>query len=287
MQKRAFSLIELSIVVIIISVLIAGIFMGSGLIKNARLSNARSHTAKSVILDTQGLISWYETTTKNSFNPGQTFDEKQLTSWLSIAPGATVGLTNKNKLTRVATSDVVYVENGINNLPSIQFTGTSSNNFKLEKFYQGSSAQNTIFFVFRPENISLKTIIDSYSGTYSVTIKDADEVTLNAGSSVDTNTITDAANFTASQNYIMAVYFDGNSSRVYINDAITVIGNSNLNVGSNELTGLTIGSNASNSNNFNGLISEVIIFNRVIKLQERKDIMNYLSTKYKISVSGL
>jgi len=261
--------------------------MGSGLIKNARVSNARSHTAKSVVRDMSGLISWYETTNKNSFEPGQTFDEKQLTRWYSIAPGSKIGLTNKNQLTKGATASVIYLENGINNLPAIEFNGSTDNSFELSNFYQGSSAQNTIFFVFRPTSLSNETLMDGVSSSYSVTIKDSNEVTLSTGTAVSTGTATNAANFIASEDYVMAVYFDGNSSRVYINDATTVIGNNNLSVGSGELIGLKIGTDTSDLNSFNGLISEVIIFNRVLKLQERKDVMSYLSTKYKISVSGL
>jgi hypothetical protein len=64
-------------------------------------------------------------------------------------------------------------------------------------------------------------------------------------------------------------------------------GNANLSPGSNALTGLTIGMDKSGSNGFNGYISEIIIYDRQLKLQERKDVMSYLAKKYRITVANL
>lgn len=285
MKKRAFSLVELSVVVVVVTILIAGIFMGSGLVKNARLSNARSHTAKSVVRDTKGLVAWYETTIKDSFNPGESYDNAQISEWRDISPSSKIGLTNQNVLTKTASSAVKYLETGINDIPSIEFDGTEE--IDLSSFYQGNSAQKTIFLVFRPYSVSTQTLLDSDSGTTSIAIADSDQVTLNAGSAATTATGTYPASFSVSDDYIMSVYFDGSNSRVYLNEATNKVGDANLSPGSGELTGLTVGNSSGGSSGFSGLISEIIIFNRVLKEQERKDIMNYLSTKYQISVSGL
>ncbi|MBL6664395.1 MAG: prepilin-type N-terminal cleavage/methylation domain-containing protein [Rickettsiales bacterium] len=285
MKKSAFSLVELSVVVVIVTILVAGIFMGGGLVKNARLSNARSHTAKSVVKDMPGLVAWYETTIKDSFNPGETFDNAQITQWRDISPSSKIGLTNQNVLTKLASSAVIYVESGINDIPSIEFDGTAG--IDLSAFYQGNSAQQTIFLVFSPSTITTQTLIDADSGTHSIAMQSSNQITLNAGNSATTSTGTYPASFTASDNYIMAVYFDGSNSRVYLNHATNKVGNGNIIPGSSEMTGLTVGSTSAGSSVYTGLISEIIIFNRVIKIQERKDIMSYLSTKYKISVTGL
>jgi prepilin-type N-terminal cleavage/methylation domain-containing protein len=294
MQKRAFSLVELSVVVVIVTVLVAGIFMGAGLVQNARLSNAKAHTAKSVVRDIQGLVAWYETSTKDSFSPGETYDSAQISEWRDIAPSSKIGLNNENVLLVSSPSaNVIFVETGINSIPSIEFSGTVDSNSKLalSAFYQGSSAQKTIFMVFKPLGTltSSETILDSIStgNDHSIAIKDTNEVTLNAGSSVSTATVTNPASFSTSSDYVMATYFDGSSSRVYLNDAENEVGGGNISPGSNELTGLTVGSDKDATADFNGQISEIIIFNRALKIQERKDIMSYLSTKYSISVSGL
>ena len=288
MKKSAFSLVELSVVVVIVSILVAGIFMGSGLVNNARLSNAKAHTAKSVVRDIDGLVTWYETTTKESFNPGETYDGAEISEWRDIAPSSKTGLTNHNILSAsTASANITYADTGINDIPSIAFTGSS--NLTLANFYQGTSVQKTIFLVFRPLSLSApQTLLDSISGnSSSISIKDSDEITLNAGSTAQTSIATNPASFSIAEDYIMAIYFDSGNSRAYLNDSANEVGGGNINPGSNELVGLTIGTNNSSSSGFNGLISEIIIFNRTLKEQERKDIMSYLATKYKITVLGL
>ena len=49
LKQKAFSLIELAIVLLIIGVIIAGIFAGNFLIKKARISTARTLTNSSAV----------------------------------------------------------------------------------------------------------------------------------------------------------------------------------------------------------------------------------------------
>ena len=73
----------------------------------------------------------------------------------------------------------------------------------------------------------------------------------------------------------------------YVNDAENISGATAANSGSNSLNGITIGNNKNNNAGFGGLISEIIIYNRPLKLNERKDVMRYLAKKYKINVNGI
>jgi hypothetical protein len=59
------------------------------------------------------------------------------------------------------------------------------------------------------------------------------------------------------------------------------------NPGISTMDGLTIGTDRVGSYPFTGLVSEVIIYNRPLETQERKDVMNYLSQKYGIAVNGI
>ncbi len=288
-MKKAFTLTELSIVVLIIGVLITGITQGSSMIKTSRLANARSITSRSPALEINGLIAWYEPTLKSSFKDSESIEGSQTTEWRDNSPGSII--LAKNKLTRSAGSAVIYEESGINNLPTLLFSGAGSANVTLANFYQGSSSQNTIFIVFRPlfaTSSTAKILFDSSSSnsTSSIGIKNT-SVNLNAGTSVDTATATNSASFANGNDYVVAAYFNSSSSQVFVNNATTRAGNGAINPNSNQLGGLTIGTDKSGNNGFNGYISEIIIYNRPLKLQERKDIMSYLSKKYKISVTGL
>ena len=57
--------------------------------------------------------------------------------------------------------------------------------------------------------------------------------------------------------------------------------------GPNQLAGMTLGTNKADGNGFCGYISEVAVFNRVIKVAERKEIFTYFSKKYKIDITGV
>lgn len=279
--KRAFSLIELSIVLVVIGVLIVGIIGGSAMIRSATINGARSFTAKSVVPTISGLVAWYETSLNSSLQKTEAYDGSQISTWYDISPNSAI--SQKNTLTTTASANVLYLDDGINSVPSINFSG--SGNLTLSSFYQGSLAQSTIFLVIQPvmflSTNTTPTLLDSYSSgsTSSIAIS-ATTAGLNAGSSVTSSTT-----FTMGNNYIVTAYFNGSSSKIHVNDASTSLGT--ISPGTNSLTGLTLGSDKSGGTGFSGLVSEVIIYNRPLQIQERRDVSKYLSYKYKISVTGI
>jgi len=286
---KAFSLVEMAIVVIIISILITGIIKGSGLIRSSRLTNARSYTVKSVVPEAKGLVAWYETSMIDSFSSADAVDEAEISSWFDLNPASNIGLTKKNTLTKTASAGVKYTINGINDIPSVVFSGGES--ISLSGFFQGSSVQNTILIVFRPTtspSSSAQILVDSHSSgsNSSIGIKN-DAISANAGLSIDTATSSNPASLAVDTDYVLCAYMNGSSSQFYLNDATNRVGDSLINIGVNPLTGLTIGAGRTGSSPFTGMISEVIIYNSVLELQSRKDIMAYLGKKYKISVSGI
>ena len=69
--------------------------------------------------------------------------------------------------------------------------------------------------------------------------------------------------------------FAGANSYYKINNGTLTI----LNLGINTTSGLTVG-----GANFVGKISEIIVFNRMLKESEMTEIFNYLGKKYKVQV---
>lgn len=288
-KKTAFSLLELSVVVVIIGILVAGIVQSGNMIRVSRLNTARSITAISPVTNISGLIAWYETSSMSSFLKGEAYDSTNLSTWYDISPNSVI--SSKNTLTKTAGSNTIYQSSGINKIPSIKFNGTSSSSFTLSSFYQGSLTQTTIFLVFEPLSSSMGVcLFDSYgSGNGTSICVNSNSVNLNASTSVNTSTTTNPPSISTGKDYILAGYFNDSSSKAYVNNAATMAGNATVNPGSRSVTGLTIGTNNGYSPTiyFTGLISEVIIFNRPLQLQERKDVMSYLSKKYHIYVSGI
>ncbi|MFM2200772.1 MAG: hypothetical protein RL769_827, partial [Pseudomonadota bacterium] len=67
-SPKAFSLIELSIVILIIGILVAGVTQSSRLVKRIRLLTAQNITNSSPVPTIKDLALWYESTLERSFN---------------------------------------------------------------------------------------------------------------------------------------------------------------------------------------------------------------------------
>lgn len=292
--KQAFSLIELSTVIIIIGLLTAGIIQGKGLIYSARVNSARAATAVSVVPKIDGLVAWYETSLSESFLGDEAVEGEYPTTWYDISPisqSASNDIGNRNTLSRTADSYVVYRASAINNLPSIQFYTANDAEFSISSLYQGTLSRATIFLVFNPQiEVSSTTlyIFRSYDDATSIGMQ-SDSINLYAGSSVSTGTTTNAADILYNEDYILSAYFNGSTSEVYINDTTNLIGNGDLSPGTGSLDGLKIGAttDGTSTTGFTGFLSEVIIYDRPLNFQERQEVMRYLSQKYKIAVSNL
>ena len=286
-KNSAFSLVELSIVILIIGILVIGVSQGYGLVKSARISNARSITAKSPISQTPGLLAWYETTLKESFNNSEIRDNARITQWKDISPSSIISSTNI--LVATASDNATYSQSSINKLPAVKFG--ISDKLSLATFTQGASSQATIFMVvklnYAPDSTNYKTIFDSSSSSFAFSIK-SDMAQLNAG--LAGATTTSANSFSNSGEYAIAIYFNGSGSKVFRNNTNSTLPSSasdgSLNAGTNQLVGMILGNKVANAG-FSGFISEVAVFNRVVKSNERKEIFNYFSKKYKINITGV
>ena len=67
-RKSAFSLIEVSIVIIVIGILIGGVVQGGKMLDKYRVQVARSLTSSSPAISITGLALWLDTTSAKSFN---------------------------------------------------------------------------------------------------------------------------------------------------------------------------------------------------------------------------
>ena len=283
-KKFAFSLIELSIVILVIGILMVGVNQGYNLVRSAQISNARSITAKSPILQMSGLLAWYETSLKESLDQSKLKDGDNISTWKDISPGSI--LNGYNQLTTTPSSNIVYSQSSINKIPAIKFSGSSK--LSIADFSQGASSQATVFLVVKlnyvPDTSNYKTIFDGNSADFSFSIK-SNGVQLNTGTEVATAY---ADGFSNSGEDVIAIYYNGSNSKVFINTTNSMIASSDIaSSTANQLAGMTLGANKSGTNGFSGFISEVAVFNRVIKVAERKEIFNYFSKKYKIEITGV
>ena len=283
-MKRAFSLVELSIVILIIGVLIAGIGQGIELVQDARLSSARMLTQSSRVNSLKGLILWLEPTSEASFSSTETSDNSTVSSWNDINPQATV----KNNATQTGVSSIkpIYIEKGINNLPILRFDGVAQ-----YLNYDGSALANSDYTIFVVEKNGLTSSQGYFLGGADISKAN---VNLHLGyrslSTITQDHYANGINYT-SPSYSMtpvihSFWFSTSGGKKYWNNGgVTPEASS-----STQTTALVSYAGAKialtyDSAYYKGDIAEIIMFSRALSDKDRQAVESYLSKKWAIKIS--
>ncbi len=137
----AFSLIELSIVVLIIGILVAGVTQATSLVRKMRLQTAKSLTASSPVHGITDLALWLETSSDEGLSSDQTNDGSPVYRWKSIGNQQT---SPQYYAIKNSAANVTYKElSPIGSLPSIYFSGATSTNSYFTVSTSTSSSGNT------------------------------------------------------------------------------------------------------------------------------------------------
>jgi len=272
-KRMGFSLIELSIVILVIGILVLGITKGSLVINKAKLGSAKSLTSSAPVPLISDLVAWYEPTLDTSFAPSDISQGTSLTAWNDNSP-------YKSNNTGVGATIPTYNASAINNLPAVTFAAGATltfNSLPLNgKYY-------TVFVVERR---------GAATATSTLVNLGSDSATTGAilGYMTDT-TIGDSAPTTTDSSATVAAY-NANSLvpriSTFLSDSTTTKVFVNGTVGSATGSAPSTTINAAGvigSANYVGNISEVIIYNRTLSVDDRNAIQNYLSKKYGITVT--
>lgn len=296
--KTAFSLIEISIVILIIGVAISGIVSGMYLFYDFKLGQAQSITAKSPVISTPNLTLWLETTSPNSFETERPLSNDKIAIWKDLNPQRIFKINvSQSDLTKQPT----YIENAINNLPALKFINNiemRSSDIELNDFI--SSDQATIFLV--QNNFSGDDTTTTISWVPTSSNTDSGEVTrfnihalvinkivFDFGTCCPASTRTSTASLNNFLNRDKIISFVKNSNNVNfrVNFNETTANNSSAtSTLSASLSAPFIVGKLRTGNNyfFNGNIGEIIIFDRALTEIERKKIEDYLSDKWGIPI---
>lgn len=307
---KAFSLIELSIVILIIGILVAGVTQSSRLINQMRIMSARSLTLSSPVTSIKDIYLWYETIMEKSFNESEASNGIQVSSWFDLNPQVSSG-----KIDVVQADNnrkPIYTNSVINGLPGLYFNGsyflkTATNVMPI--FASGSA---TLFMVFNADFVTgqrfmfMHPIINCQKNA-EIGIGVANVTTGNFGihSGCGIGTITNGNVVSANQPTIISMLFlkspltAGTTAniKIYKNGGteLPLVGSSGSYTSSmggaygNTLSPLIIGLRDDNNNGgynsgFVGDIGEIIVFSRSISDEERISVEKYLGKKWGIVV---
>lgn len=298
-KKNAFSLIELSIVILVIGLLIAGVIQGSKMISKAALSSARTLTESSPVASIKSLSLWFESTSKASFIDSESDDNLSISKWYSINPSDTqkISAGQSNPSFRPK-----YISNAINNLPAVQLDG--SDDRMSTTVYDSSTIVTDSFSVFVVAQAKNTHEIDTEStssktGTSGQKYLIAPEhggflgLLAGAGISMGTNGISfyqHAHNYmpavlvyqaTLTKPLVLLMEYNNKVPRLYINGTLVRTG-----LTSSRTVYPTYAIGGDIYGNFYGVMSgyvgEMIIFNEALKKSDRDYVNDYLKKKWGI-----
>jgi len=304
-RASAFSLIEISIVIIIIGILVAGVTQGSRLLNQAKLSSAKTLTRSAPVTGIKNLSLWIESTSDESFHSADLDDATMITTWNDINP-QTVTKANLTDSTSNLTRPT-YRTNIINGLPAVLFDGTDD--FLSTTNFSNISTAATVFAVVRfPSTISAtpatRAILSKRTAAGpTVNIEFGNGTTITgwnySDGTVDAPTALPGGNLAASTAYVASVVYTANSATgcgntstgyaFFHNGAVnaSTCGATNGATPTAVSDPLFIGKQGLTTSPtfFSGHIGEIIIFDRALKKEERQSIEAYLGKKWGIAMT--
>lgn len=269
-KKTAFTLVELSIVLIIIGLIVTGVVAGGSLVEVAKVSGAKSITKTSPVLAMEDLSLWIEATTDESFNDVVPSDGDAVSGIDDINPQISTGAGDATQGTPA--NQPAFATNVQNGLPMMRFeTGDFLDTSITYSYVQPL----TLFVVANSDDYSGDFLRLVTQGLFPYVLGASESGTLYS----DSNGGAVALDVSVNQAEIYAIRHNGiGSTTTYYKNGVS---ESNSNV-----------FNVSDSSNpwrlmvepSGGYIGEVIMFKRALSDADVAKVNNYLSTKWGIAL---
>lgn len=275
--RQAYSLIEISIMMLIIGILITGVTESSVLIRKFKLSNAKALTQSSPVIGIMDLSLWLETTSEKSFPEEEPDDGSLVTRWNDLN---TQRVINNTVFQYTDASKPVYTERSMNALPALKFSGgqTLTANIRGENLFQAD--QLTIFivqYVTSNGSATASTFLWNDDNPVNVSATQSGSIYFDCGD-VTTNRIAYPVNsdFYSTSKVLSFIFKSTEYGDIKVNSGTPVVTSSTLTskIAISNSKDLIIGSDLT------GYIGEIIVYSRALKDSERNAVEEYLLQKW-------
>ncbi|NBX52781.1 MAG: prepilin-type N-terminal cleavage/methylation domain-containing protein [Proteobacteria bacterium] len=286
--RKAFSLIEISVVILIIGILIAGISQGIDMYNDFNLAKARNITKNSRVGRISNLELWLETTLEESFKTSERRDNSSISVWNDIniqssqkRSASQSTLANQSKLIFQAFNK---------SIPAVRFDGgdyypfdsafMNGADFTIFVVEQRTSGSNNSFFIGGGSNGVFHL---GYSGASLIRVGQYGT----AGVNLFDYTIPTFSSTQITSRIHTFTLTSANGKKYWLNGGSTPEGSSVNNSLLSQYSGYIgvaeIG--ATTPLYYTGDIGEIIIYSKELSTKERNDVEDYLSKKYGIIIS--
>ena len=286
--SSAFTLVEISVVIIIIGILLAGISQVFEMISEASLKSARTLSKASRITRTDDLSLWLDATSEKAFDKEKD-DNTTVSIWKDTNPKSTSPASSSSTLSSLYPS---YILSGISSLPAVRFKKTSATVGNCvtipSQSFVNNSEDFTLYLTYSPITLDDGIIIEKNnatatsfpfslelnSGFYKFSVKDSSNTISVTGArqaKINTPNLIRLSRTKGSQ---IEISINGISSSQSDTLTSSTFNNAELSIGCR---------NGDTPANFiNGDIGETSFFNRNLSVKEKTDIEEYLYKKWKM-----
>lgn len=290
-RNTAFTLTELSIVIIIIGIVMAGIVSSKDIISAAKLRSAKALTESSAVRGIENVAVWLETTLPESFDDDVDFTsetENVVSVWHDINPEQSVS-GRGDAIQSLEANKPSLVNGAINGLPALKFTG-STHHLLNQKILLKKNVSIFAVATLASTPVDRRRIIsDNEGNNFFFGLNDiSNQFSVFYGNNGTWNAIdnfgTDAK-LTKGKPYVLSSVLNGTVNNGYVNGVS--VGPKTETNGKSGAFGYTIGAKKSDlTQSWDGYIAEIIIFSKSLTSDERRSVETYLGKKWGIQVAG-
>ncbi len=282
-MKKAFSLFEMAMVMIVIALVLTALAQTDKFILHSSINSAQSLTKSSPVNSIDGLVAWYEATLEESFINSESEKNSSITTWYDINTKTTL----KRNGSASGAAKPTYIINSAAKLPILKFNGTA-NYFTLpDATVPYGNSSYSVFFVAKAYNLHAGGLLGS--GIYGTTNK-ANAFRYTSDGKIKNywwNADSLGGPIVVDKLQILTFIYDNSltgNRKIYIDGVSSAEADPATDARLSAVANNTIG--VTNSNEFlNGEIGEIIIFERDLDTSERTAVHNYLSKKWGIKIS--
>ncbi len=276
LRRKAFSIVEASIILLIIGSIIAALVSSSILIKKFRIITAQNLSLSSPINSIPDSVLWLESSLDKSFKDSESTDKSTLSTWYDIRE-----TSNKNNATQENKNNAPTYSNTINYIHAVEFDGNNSY-FTAD----GTILNNTNYTIFilekRKSNKSDNYFIGDYTSNESSNLLlgySANDTVMHAHSSENSYSSSTQTYESSNEKPRVFTFIHSNTSgkQTYING--------NLSGESSDTTNLTNMKQLKIGSSYKGEIGEIVIFSRALSQTERESVESYLGNKWNVEIS--